>query len=102
MFTSSSSLIYLDMRNFDTSSLTDEVNIFNDDYFSLIYCVYQSKAPKLILSNLNNENNDCNDDCFKILESKIIIEKNKCIDICENDDTYKYEYKNICYISCPN
>ena len=32
---------------------------------------------------------------------KLINEKNKCIDECYNDDTYKYEYKNMCHLTCP-
>ena len=31
-----------------------------------------------------------------------IIEKNKCIDKCENDNTYRYNYNNVCYKECPN
>ena len=30
-----------------------------------------------------------------------ISEKKKCINICENDDAYKFEYNNTCYIECP-
>ena len=32
---------------------------------------------------------------------KTIPDKKKCIDNCLKDDTYKYEYNNICYIKCP-
>jgi len=32
---------------------------------------------------------------------KNIQEKNKCIEECKNDDTYKYEFNNTCYINCP-
>ena len=35
-------------------------------------------------------------------QSKFIQEKKKCIDNCTNDDTYKVEYNNICYIICPD
>ena len=36
--------------------------------------------------------------------SKKIKEKSKCIDLCENDNTYlfKYEYNNYCYKNCPS
>ena len=34
--------------------------------------------------------------------NKLIKEKNKCIDECNKDNIYKYEYNNICYINCPN
>ena len=33
---------------------------------------------------------------------KLIIEKKKCIENCTKDDTYKFEYNNICYQKCPN
>ena len=31
----------------------------------------------------------------------LVPEKAKCIDKCENENTYKYEYDNICYQECP-
>ena len=34
--------------------------------------------------------------------NKLISTQNRCIDDCKNDDTYKYEYQNICYAECPN
>ena len=34
--------------------------------------------------------------------NKLIKEKKRCIDYCTNDNIYKYEYNNSCYISCPN
>jgi len=34
--------------------------------------------------------------------NKYIKEKNKCIDDCKNDDTYRYLYNGICIINCPN
>jgi hypothetical protein len=32
---------------------------------------------------------------------KLIEQINKCIDDCSKDNIYKYEYKNVCYESCP-
>ena len=32
---------------------------------------------------------------------KLIELKKKCIDKCENDNNYKYEYNLICYVNCP-
>ena len=34
--------------------------------------------------------------------NKLIQEKNKCIDKCQNDNTYVLEYNNICYENCPS
>ena len=33
---------------------------------------------------------------------KLIVDKNKCIDNCKNDDIYINEFNKTCYISCPN
>ena len=33
--------------------------------------------------------------------NKLIIEKNKCIDECYNDNIYKYEFNYTCYKNCP-
>ena len=33
---------------------------------------------------------------------KLIVSKKKCIEDCTNDDTFKYEFKNNCYKSCPS
>ena len=50
-----------------------------------------------------NESNDyiCTQNCIGNY-GKLIPEKNKCIDKCEKDNIYKYEYNKICYIKCPN
>ena len=34
--------------------------------------------------------------------NKLIKEKNRCIDNCEKDKIYKYEFNNTCYEQCPN
>ena len=34
--------------------------------------------------------------------NKLIIDENKCLDECKKDDTYIFEYKNVCYKKCPN
>ena len=45
---------------------------------------------------LCTENNNCPDNY-----PKLVIDKMKCIDKCENDNNYKYEYDNICHKKCP-
>ena len=42
----------------------------------------------------------CENEC-KGLYNKTIIEKKACIDECNKDDTYMYEYNNTCYYECP-
>ena len=51
-----------------------------------------------------DENNTfhCTDDNICPDNYKLIEDKKKCIDNCKNDNIYKFEYDNKCYISCPN
>ena len=42
----------------------------------------------------------CVESCPKQYK-KIIEKKKKCINDCEKDDTYKYEYNNFCHEECP-
>ena len=42
------------------------------------------------------ETNECPSE-----QNKLIKEKNKCIDKCSNDNFYRYEYNNECFIECP-
>ena len=52
------------------------------DYDKNYYCTNTSECPKEIFN-------------------KKISEKNKCVDSCEKDDKYKYEFKKKCYEICP-
>ena len=51
----------------------------------------------------NESNNSCTDNeiCPKEYD-KLIKEKGKCINKCEDDNIYKYEFNNTCYENCPN
>ena len=124
MFYGCSSLISLNIDNFSLSKANNIINMFHgcrplislnlfklnthlssQNMFSncnpkLIYCIDDSKSYSY-LTQLHGYNN-CSDICFTYPGHKFIIQKNKCIDKCENDDIYKYEYNNICYSYCPN
>ena len=125
MFSNDYSLISLDLSNFNISSLKSlkgtfdhcksliyinlipfvEIDAFElNDIFpgvsnNLISCIDENNAPKIAnYIKTSNINNDCNNICFK-KSRKIIIEKKKCIDECNNDDVYVFEYNNFCYDS---
>ena len=102
MFNGCRSLISLNMKNFDTSQITTFNLMFSNINENLIYCV----NPVLYINTRGefpqNSIFNCSDVCFTNPQHKLIIEKNKCIDECHNDDTYKIEYNNICYKTCPN
>ena len=123
MFQDDSSLISLDLSNFNTISLTNMRYIFkgckslvyinlisfieynynsvdsilSNDLDKIILCYDEQKADRIHKSIKNiNTNNNCNNTCFSE-SKKIIVEKKICIDDCNKDKTYIYEYNNMCY-----
>ena len=102
MFEGCSSLISLNLNQFNnTDKVTSHFNMFVNVNPKLTYCLNRTGMSGYIRSYLNSYENDCNNTCFTNVENRFIIEKNECIDQCYNDGTYRYEYKLICYITCP-
>ena len=129
MFDSCFSLISLELGNFDTSSVikmekmfyecralislnlksftsSESLNSFEEMFFglktTLKYCIND-----IILDGIKSqlslyEQFNCSDLCSDISQRKYIPDKNNCIINCIDDDSFKYEYKNVCLISCPN
>ena len=104
MFRYCQSLISLNLIQFDTTSVETIKFMFNDCNPYLIYCINESKVSSTFISLLNSnfqKVNDCSNICFTNSKSKLIKEKFICIDNCYKDDTYKFEYNNICLRKCP-
>ena len=102
IFYGCSSLISLNLKNFDTSNVTSYLNAFDNCNNKLRICINEEKSEQIISQLSNFQNKNCSDDCFNNSENKFIIQKNKCINICSNDDIYRFEFENLCYESCPN
>ena len=93
------SLIYINLISFveNPNFFLVVNNIISEDNKDLIYCIDEKKS-----SNISNEikkvsiHNDCTNICFSEAR-KLIVEKKICINNCKKDDTYKYEFNNICY-----
>ena len=54
-----------------------------------------------ISSQLSGYTNNCTDICFTGNNVKLLVYNKECILNCQDDNNYKYEYKNICYETCP-
>ena len=108
MFDLFSSLVLLNIINFDTSKISSNSKMeymFRIVNGSLIYCANESKIANIISFSSYSyirSSNHCNHSCFISPQSKYIIEKNECIDDCSKENNYSYEYNNTCYKSCPN
>ena len=104
MFDNCNSLKYLNMPFFIENNNLNLTNIFNNISTDLIYCIKEeSKAKNLIslLDEQDNSINDCSNICFSE-NAKFIIEKDVCIEDCNNDEYFNYEYKKLCYKNCSN
>ena len=91
------SLVYINMKSFIEKTYVTANNLFSNELNDLTYCINETKSSKIFSSIHNiNLNNNCDDICFSD-SKKIIIKKKKCVDKCNSDDTYIYEYNGICY-----
>ena len=102
MFKGCSSLIFLNINNFNTDLVKNMEGMFSECNPNLLVCINETTGSSLILKYQNIINIDCNNSCFDDLNAKVIKEKEICIDNCQNDSDYIYEYNNICYDLCPN
>ena len=103
MFYNCSSLISLNFNSFETSLVTNFTEIFKNIQTSFKYCINDNKESNRLKSQLTSFNiSNCSELCSINTQNKYILEKNICINDCANDDTYKFDYNNICYSSCPN
>ena len=104
MFYGCSNLISLDLSDFNTSSNSINIDsMFDNCNNNLIYCIKDNNIILEYILSVSSyqfkNNNNCSDICFN-KNKKIILDTKKCVLNCTNN--YTYEYKNICYSSCPN
>ena len=103
MFYECSSLVFLNLYHFDTSKIRYINAMFLNSNMKMIICLNdQTSIINSLISYNKNYTNNCSDTCFTQQNIKIIKEKNICISSCDEDNTYKLEYENICYKVCPN
>ena len=96
------SLISLNLYKFTISPNTNYyymLNIYPNYHKNTIYCI--NDRNKYIFNSLDVKIN-CNNICFTNSNHKLIKNKNECINNCYSDNTYKFEYNNFCYPTCPS
>ena len=100
-FYNCTNLISLNLESFDTSSVISTVHdIFNYVNKSIIFCSDSDKISSI--SSHVKFISDCSNTCFSEDNIKLLVENKECTTDCSNDDTYKLEYKNICFEECPD
>jgi len=104
MFNNCSNLEYINFSNYIDGRYSNMTDMFNGVPNNLTYCSKDETLMPKTLEQLKDKNciiNDCSD-IWRIKQRKAIMEKSICIYDCSEDNEYKYEYKNICYKTCPN
>ena len=94
------SLISLNLNSFETSNLIHIHSFLSNAKSNLIFCYDETKISKNTFG-ITSFTNNCNNICFTESNPKLLVEENACTHSCSETD-YKYEYKDICYQTCPD
>ena len=98
--------MYINFKNYNYKSLESNKNIFLGISYNVILCInninnlLDKDSILLELDNLQCPILDCTNNWDKN-KNKIIYDNGNCIDNCQKDKIYKYEYEYTCYKECP-
>ena len=101
MFKNCNSLVYLNL-----GSLEKQIPINKDDVTDLFYNIFEDINICSKLTNINeiinnyNLSINCSDDCFTH-KTNVLGSTKKCVESCQENDYYKYEYNHVCMDKCP-
>ena len=103
MFYNCEKLEYINFGNAKESDSISTSYTFHKTPKNIVYCINLANKIESALLEENGEcaKNDCSDN-WKEKQLKIIDGTNTCIDNCQNNLDYRYQYENKCYSSCPN
>ena len=104
LFYNCTNLEYINFGNFIEGKFSSFQNNFYNIPDNIVYCINnEEKMPSIMgeLKNMTCSVNDCSSN-WKLVQKIKIIQKNKCVNSCKEDDTYFYTYQNKCYNNCPN
>ena len=96
-------LEYINIYNFSDGNIQLFDNLFHGTKDNIIYCIKNESAAEELIQELLSKKcsvKDCSSD-WKNKKKKIVDSKSICVDNCQNDETYKYEYEFYCYDKCP-
>ena len=106
MFEGCINLEYINLHNFNEINLQEDVyfDIFGRVPDNVVICINEDNNINKILPQIKSKTChtiDCSND-WKSKQRKIIFETNICINNCNNDPKYIYEYNGKCYEHCIN
>ena len=104
MFYECEKLIYINFYNYFEQNPLIIDNIFYETSENLVVCINKQSNVKSLINQLSSKRciiHNCQIDFEDIPKKKKIYETRVCIDNCNSDEDYKYEYANFCYDQCP-
>ena len=100
MFYNCKSLNYLNLDSFKFNNLTEKAYAFDGISPKIKYCINNTDSElKTLLDKVNVS--ICSDSCYDEINAKIDINDNQCLESCNINGYNYHEYKDICYIDCP-
>ena len=103
MFYGCINLEYINIYNFSDGFINKPKHLFYGTKDNIVYCIKNESNAEIIINEIRKNKcpiNDCSTD-WKHKKKKMIDKNNICIDECQNDGTYKYEYEYNCFDKCP-
>ena len=108
IFYGCSNLEYINLNNFVERALSNNTdyyqNIFYDISDNAVICINEINTKEKIFPQINNTNCfvvDCSNE-WKSKQKKIINSTNECIENCNENSFYQFEYNGRCYENCTN
>ena len=103
MFLGCSNLAFINLYNYNDSTTINKKKIFSGTADNLIIVINDKSITEGLVPELSSLNCIINNSSINIEEKnkRIIFDTRKCIEDCQFNSIYKYEYENYCYKECP-
>ena len=106
MFINCKNLEYINLMNFNTRQTISFSDMFSNIQKNAVICINKNITNQNLFQSIKNIRChviDCSND-WKLKQKKIIYNKNiyECVESCDNNTQYKYEYNGNCLENCPN
>jgi hypothetical protein len=103
MFSGCSNLAFINLYNYNDSSTINKKNIFSGTAANLIIVIKDESITEGLVPELSSLNCIINNSSINFDENnkRIIFDTRKCIEDCQYNSIYKYEYGYYCYKECP-
>ena len=108
LFNGCINLEYINLKNFKEYQIYKDSDYYEKMFYgvpdNVVICINENNNQNIIFPQIKQKTCytiDCSDD-WKSKQKKIVAKTGKCVNSCDNEIVYKYEYDSKCYDNCPN